>query len=210
MAAGMTAAVARAGKAIMRVSCPVSHVCDTRALDYVIRSQLGYASMAEVELQQSAAVRRLTALMHRDDDEAEQVRQAQLEEERQRAAAAQKAAAEHRVDPKTKRIIKYCAVKLSRWLELHGEAAGYDASIGPTVDVMKAFSSHCYSNRKYYSTLGNLGMCASFGALQLPYLLPKYGFPLLQMPGWVGLEEEALETKAAPYTRSRCVRIGRS
>ena len=45
MAAGMTAAVARAGKAIMRVSCPVSHVCDTRALDYVIRSQLGYASI---------------------------------------------------------------------------------------------------------------------------------------------------------------------
>ena len=76
-----------------------------RALDYVIRSQLGYASMAVVELQQSAAVRRLTALMHRDDDEAEQARQAQLEEERQRAAAAHKAAAEHGVDPKTKRII---------------------------------------------------------------------------------------------------------
>ena len=90
----------------MRVSCPVSHACDARALEYVIRWQL--VSMAEVATQQSAAVRRLAALMQRDDDEAEQARQADLEQERQRAAAAQKAAAEHGVDPKTKRQIKYC------------------------------------------------------------------------------------------------------
>ena len=155
-------------------------------------------TMAEVEAQ-TAAVRRLVALLQRDEDEAEQARQAALEEERQRAAAAQKAAAEHGVDPKTKRQIKYCAGKLAAWLELHGKAAGYDAAVGPTVAVMKAFSSHCFSNRKCYSTLGNLGMGASFGALQLPYLVPKYGFPLLRMPGWVGLDEEALETKAAPF-----------
>ena len=155
--------------------------------------------MADVETQQSAAVRRLAAAMQRDDDEEEQARQAELEEERKRAAAAKKAAAEHGMDPKTKRQIKYCAGKLAGWLELHGEAAGYDDSVGPTVEVMKDFSSHCFSNRKFYSTLGNLGMGKSFGALQLPYLVPKYGFPLLQMPGWVGLEKEALETKAAPF-----------
>ena len=99
---------------VMRVSCPVSHACDARALEYVIRWQL--VSMAEVATQQSAAVRRLAALMQRDDDEAEQARQAELEQERQRAAAAQKAAAEHGVDPKTKRQIKYCAGKLAGWL----------------------------------------------------------------------------------------------
>ena len=59
------------------------------------------------------------------------------------------------MNPKTKRQIKYryCAGKLAGWLELHGEAAGYDASVGPTVEVMKAFSSHCFINRTFYSTL---------------------------------------------------------
>ena len=66
----------------MRVGCPVCHASDRRALEYVIRWQVGFASMAEVETQQSAAVRRLAALMQRDDDEAEQARQAELEEER--------------------------------------------------------------------------------------------------------------------------------
>ena len=99
--------VMRVGSMVRR---PVSHACDARALEYVIRWQL--VSMAEVVTQQSAAVRRLAALMQRDDDEAEQARQAELEQERQRAAAAQKAAAEHGVDPKTKRQIKYCAGKL--------------------------------------------------------------------------------------------------
>ena len=89
--------------------------------------------MADVETQQSAAVRRLAAAMQRDDDEEEQARQAELVEERKRAAAAKKAAAEHGMDPKTKRQIKYCAGKLAAWLELHGEAAGYDDSVGPTV-----------------------------------------------------------------------------
>ena len=45
---------------------PVSHACDARALEYVIRWQ--QVSMAEVVTQQSAAVRRLAALMQRDDD----------------------------------------------------------------------------------------------------------------------------------------------
>ena len=54
---------------------------------------------------------------------------------------------------------------------MHGAAAGYDAAVGPTVELMKEFSSHCFTNRKFYSTLGNLGMGASFGALQLPYLV---------------------------------------
>ena len=99
--------------------------------------------MADVETQQSAAVRRLAAAMQRDDDEEEQARQAELEEERKRAAAAKKAAAEHGMDPKTKRQIKYCAGKLAAWLELHGEAAGYDDSVGPTVEV--------YSERRHFS-----------------------------------------------------------
>ena len=39
----------------------------------------------------------------------------------------------------------------------------------------------------------------SFGALQVPYLLPKFGFPLLQLRGWVGLGAAELEMKAAPF-----------
>ena len=155
--------------------------------------------MIEPASLQSAALRRLAALMQRDEDEAEQVRQAALEEERRRSAVAQKAAAQHGVDPKTKVQSKYCAGKLAAWLEMHGAAAGYNAATGPTDEVLKAFSSHCFANRKSYSTLGNVGMGPSFGARQMPYLLPKFGFPLLKMPGWVGLEEQALETKAAPF-----------
>ena len=85
--AAAAARVMRVGSMVRR---PVSHACDARALEYVIRWQ--QVSMAEVVTQQSAAVRRLAALMQRDDDEAEQARQAELEQERQRAAAAQKAA----------------------------------------------------------------------------------------------------------------------
>ena len=52
----------------MRVSCRVCHASDRRALEYVIRWQVVFASKAEVVTQQSAAVRRLAALMQRDDD----------------------------------------------------------------------------------------------------------------------------------------------
>ena len=37
------------------------------------------------------------------------------------------------------------------------------------------------------------------GVWQVPYLLPKFGFPLLRQPGWVDLTDEELETKAAPF-----------
>ena len=137
--------------------------------------------------------------MQRDEDEVEASRQAALEEERKRAAIAHKGAAEQGMDPKTKCIVKYLGEKYSAWVELHGAAAGLDAAVGPTVELLKEFSSHCFSNRKNYSVLGNSWMGASFGALQVPYLLPKYGFPLLRIPGWVGLDNEALDTKAAPY-----------
>ena len=112
---------------------------------------------------ESAALRRLVAFMQRDEDEAEASRQAALEEERKRAAIAHKGATERGMDPKTKRIVKYVAEKYSAWVELHAAAAGFDAAVGPTVELLKEFSSHCFSNRKYYSVLGNSGMGASFG-----------------------------------------------
>ena len=123
---------------------------------------------------QSAAVRRLAALMEQDEQE-EALRLAeQRQAEWDRAAAAQKAAEEAGVDPKTKQQVKYLAGKLSAWLEVHGAAAGYDAAMGPTVEVMRHFQSYCFVHRKNYSLLGNQGMGDSFGALQVPYLLPKY------------------------------------
>jgi len=39
----------------------------------------------------------------------------------------------------------------------------------------------------------------SFGIKQLPYLLAKFLFPMLRMAGWADLDEETLDTKAAPY-----------
>ena len=148
---------------------------------------------------QSAAVRRLAALVEQDEQEEAQRLAEQRLAEWDRAAAAQKAAEEAGVDPKTKQQVKYLAGKLSAWLEVHGVAAGYDAAMGPTVEVMRHFQSYCFVHRKNYSLLGNQGMGDSFGALQVPYLLPKYGFPLLQFPGWVGLDADALEMKCAPY-----------
>ena len=148
---------------------------------------------------QSAAARRLAALLQHDEEQVQQQKQAAVEEERKRANAAQAAAEAKGVDPKTEKVIKYGIRKLSAWLELHGAAAGYEEAMGPTVEVMKAFSSHCFVNRTRYSVLGNEGLSKSFGALQLPYLVPKYGFPKLKLPGWVGLDDEALDTKAAPY-----------
>ena len=140
-----------------------------RALVHAVNTRQFEMPIGEM---QSAAVRRLAAMMQRDDDEAEQVRQQKLEEEWRRAAAAHKAAEHKGIDAKTKKQVKYCAGKLAAWLEVHGAAAGYIAAVGPTVDVMKAFSSYCFANRKVYSTLGNQGMGASFGFLQVPYLVP--------------------------------------
>jgi hypothetical protein len=45
--------------------------------------------------------------------------------------------------------------------------------------------------------------CCSSGRVrvvwQVPYLLPKFGFPLLRLPGWVELTDEELQMKAAPF-----------
>jgi len=107
---------------------------------------------------QSAAVRRLAALVEQDEQEEAQRLAEQRLAEWDRAAAAQKAAEEAGVDPKTKQQVKYLAGKLSAWLEVHGVAAGYDAAMGPTVEVMRHFQSYCFVHRKNYSLLGNQGM----------------------------------------------------
>ena len=57
------------------------HVFDRRGRGRTGCAQLQF-TMAAAQAQQSAAVRRLAALMQRDEDEAEQTRQAALEEER--------------------------------------------------------------------------------------------------------------------------------
>lgn len=147
----------------------------------------------------SAACRRLAALMELDELAEERRRAAELQAQREKAAAAQKAAEAHGKDAKTEEVIRYIAAKFGAWLEVHGEAAGYDAALGPTVLVAKDFAAHCFVNRERYSTVGNVGMGEAFGMKQLPYMLAKFAFPKLRLVGWVGLDEEALETKAAPF-----------
>jgi hypothetical protein len=147
----------------------------------------------------SAACRRLAALMEQEEQAEQQRRAAELQAEREKAAEARRAAEKQGIDPKTEEINRYIAGKFAAWLEVHGEVAGYDAALGPTVSLAKDFSSYCFTHREYYSPLGNVGMGDAFGSKQLPYLLAKFSFPRLQLVGWLDLDDEALDTKAAPY-----------
>ena len=53
--------------------------------------------------------------------------------------------------------------------QLHGEAYGYDADEGPSIELAVHFQSHGFKERKYsFSTTGEAGMGDSWGALAVP------------------------------------------
>ena len=86
------------------------------AFTHLVAHEMASGAMANSSTQ-SAAVRRLAALMEQDEQEGAQRLAEQRLAEWDRAAAAQKAAEEAGVDPKTKQQVKYLAGKLSAWLE---------------------------------------------------------------------------------------------
>ena len=114
---------------------PVSRRCHGRAATHAAALLVAMAAMANGArpAAPSAAARRLIALM--EDEELEEQRRLAAEQRaaREKAAAAERAAVQKGVDPKTDEINRYIASKFAAWLEVHGEAYGYDAAAGPTV-----------------------------------------------------------------------------
>ena len=78
-------------------------------------------------------------------------------------------------------------VRWSAFLEVHGDEYGFDESIGPTVDLAVTFQTHGYHERLTFSTTEESGMGDSWGKLAVPYLLPRYVFPLMEHAGWTDL-----------------------
>ena len=69
----------------------------------------------------------------------------------------------------------------------------------PTVDETKLFSTWAYSTRATYSCVGRKGCGDSYGALQIPYMLAKFVFPLMQYEGYVGLTVAQAACKNQEY-----------
>ena len=122
------------------------------------------------------------------------------EEQRRIIAAAEAlASSEAGVPAKSSRVIASLLNKWVDFVEMHGDEYGYDAAAGPTVELAKHFSSWGFFNRESFSTVGLDGMGDSWGELAVPYLLPKFVFPLMKYEAWCGLTPDALETKCRPY-----------
>ena len=130
------------------------------------------------------------------------------EQIRQRIAEREKQAGEHGHVPKTQKQIDLVRRKWLRFLDAHGEAYGYDKDAGPTLAIVKHFTTCCYETRDYESSLEHKGMGESF-ELQLRYFLAKKVFPAVGYDGWTELSVSALDEKSsASRTRRRSVSTG--
>ena len=150
-------------------------------------------------------------------DELDALRRAVAEERAALAAVrpsladerAQVAAAEARLErldgvanPKTRAAVLTIAHQFEAFVEAHGEAYGYDAAVGPTVELALRFQSHGFFNRSCYSTLGCDGYSDAWGVLKVPYVsrqapqLPNRGI----LSSWYG--------RGTCHARSSCL-IGR-
>ena len=88
--------------------------------------------------------------------------------------------------------------KWNRFLLVHGGDYGFDARKGPTVELVKHFTTYCFCTRDVGSAIGREGLGDSY-ELQIRYMLAKFVFVSLKYKGWVGLSEHALHEKAEPY-----------
>ena len=92
--------------------------------------------------------------------------------------------------------------KWKRWLNSsHGQAAATRLTCGgcPTVEEAKLFATWVYQVREKYSPVGQKGGGDSYGLLQIPYMLGKYVFPLMQYEGWTGITVAEAKVKNKPY-----------
>ena len=81
--------------------------------------------------------------------------------------------------------------KWNRFLLVHGTEYGFDAHKGPTVELVKHFTTYCFCTRDVASAIGREGLGDSF-ELQIRYMLAKFVFVSLKYKGWVGLSEHAI------------------
>ena len=64
---------------------------------------------------------------------------------------------------------------------------------GPTVDLAVTFQTHGYHERVTFSSTEESGMGNSWSKLAVPYLLPRYVFPLMKHAGWIDLRTHELD-----------------
>ena len=91
--------------------------------------------------------------------------------------------------------------KFERYLEKHGAATGYDAVAGiddsaQGLGIVRDFMDYCFSGlgrEQLFSGCGRKGFADEYFSLHLPYALAQKVFPIMGMPGWVGLEKHELQ-----------------
>ena len=88
--------------------------------------------------------------------------------------------------------------KWLRFLLVHGEKYGFNARVGPSLELVKHFVAYSYCTRNVVSVIGREGMGDSF-ELQIRYMLAKFVFVSLKYNGWSGLNAHELHKKAEPF-----------
>ena len=114
------------------------------------------------------------------------------EEERVIIDAAEKlAGGDAGVPAKSRAAVLRLETKWLDFLQRHGAEYKWDASVGPTLELVKHFQTWGFFTRRNFSTLGTDGLGDSWGLLAVPYLLPKYVFMKLGYKDWATLDAEA-------------------
>ena len=74
-------------------------------------------------------------------------------------------------------------------VEKHGVAHGYDAALGPTLELAERFVDYCASGagRVYFSSAGRVSLCDAYFSNHLPCGLAQKVFVMMGLPGWAGL-----------------------
>lgn len=121
------------------------------------------------------------------------------EQLRVEAAEAERLAFQHAgASPKTSAAILSLKSKWETFIDVHGDAYGFDGE--PSVQLAVHFATHGFSERQQFSPTGATGMSDSWGERVVPYLLAKFVFPLTEYPAWVGLSMHELADKQKPYS----------
>ena len=71
--------------------------------------------------------------------------------------------------------------------------------MNPTKSEVAFFSTWTRETRQIYSPVGRKGGGDSYGALQIPYMLAKFVFPLMKYEGFVGLTLSEASAKNMEY-----------
>ena len=120
---------------------------------------------------------------------------------RNEAAEAERLADKNGTPANTSQAVASLERRWRDFLELHGDAYGYNEADGPTIEHAVHFQTIGFHHRVYgFSTTGEEGMSDSWGMLAVPYLLAKYMFPIVGHAGWTGLTEHGLKEKVKPWT----------